>query len=29
VMFDQTGQQIAAAPWRGLRLEMSGAEPRQ
>jgi hypothetical protein len=29
VMFDQAGQQIAAAPWRGLRLEMSGAEPRQ
>ncbi|HZF37256.1 MAG TPA: hypothetical protein VE715_00400, partial [Blastocatellia bacterium] len=29
VMFDQTGRQIAAAPWRGLRLEMSGAEPRQ
>jgi hypothetical protein len=29
VMFDQTGQQIAAAPWRGLRLETPGPEPRQ
>jgi hypothetical protein len=29
VMFDQAGQQIAAAPWRGLRLDISGAEPRQ
>jgi len=29
VMFDQTGKQIAAAPWRGLRLEMSGVAPRQ
>ncbi len=29
VMFDQTGQQIAATPWRGLRFEISVAAPRQ
>ncbi len=29
VMFDQTRQQIAATPWRGLRLEMSVVAPRQ
>lgn len=29
VMFDQTGQQIAATPWRGLRLGMQDAAPRQ
>ncbi len=28
VMFDEKGQQIAATPWRGLRLEASGATPR-
>ncbi|HEV2666239.1 MAG TPA: hypothetical protein VG324_15075, partial [Blastocatellia bacterium] len=29
VMFDQTGQQIAATPWRGLRLGTPGGAPRQ
>jgi hypothetical protein len=29
VMFDQRGQQIAAAPWRGLRFAAPGAAPRQ
>ncbi|MGH9767742.1 MAG: hypothetical protein ACREAB_09950 [Blastocatellia bacterium] len=29
VMFDQTGQQIAASPWRGLKFAISGAAPRQ
>jgi hypothetical protein len=29
VMFDQTGQQIAATPWRGLRLGTPSASPRQ
>lgn len=27
VMFDQTGQQIAATPWRGLRFAILGAAP--
>jgi hypothetical protein len=29
VMFDQSGQQIAATPWRGLRLGAPIAAPRQ
>jgi hypothetical protein len=29
VMFDQTGQAIAAAPWRALRLENPTAQPRR
>ncbi|MCI0391141.1 MAG: hypothetical protein MOB07_20540 [Acidobacteria bacterium] len=29
VMFNQTGQQIAATPWRGLRFAISDAAPRQ
>ena len=29
VMFDQTVRQIAATPWRGLRMGTPGAAPRQ
>jgi hypothetical protein len=29
VMFDQTGQQIAATPWRGLQFATPAAAPRQ
>jgi hypothetical protein len=29
MMFDQTGQQIASTPWRGLRLAAPGPAPRQ
>ena len=28
-LFDQAGRQLAATPWRGLRLGTAGAAPRQ